>query len=143
MLLMAKEGIRGGICQAIYRYAKANNKYMKNYNKSIKSSYLKYLDEHNLYSWAMSQKPPVNHFKWAEDLLKVNESFIKNYDENIDEGYILEVNVEYPKELFNLHKDLRLLPKIEKINKYKREICRSYNSFKTSTESWIKTKVGT
>ena len=50
MLLMVEEGIRGGICQAIYRYAKGNNKYMKNYNKSIKSSYLKYLDKHNLYS---------------------------------------------------------------------------------------------
>ena len=63
MLLMVEEGIRGGICQAIYRYAKGNNKYMKNYNKSIKSSYLKYLDKHNLYSQAMSQKPPLNNFK--------------------------------------------------------------------------------
>ena len=107
----------------VYRYAKANNKYMKNYNKSIKSSYLKYLDVNKLYGWAMSQKLPANNFKWIEDLLKFNENFIKNYYENSDEGYIREVDVEYPKELFNLHKDLPFLPKREKINKCKKLIC--------------------
>ena len=56
MLLMAKKGIRGGICQAIHRYAKESNKYMKNYDKKIKSSYLMYLDANSLYGWAMSQK---------------------------------------------------------------------------------------
>ena len=54
----------------------------------------------------MSQKLPVNNFKWVEDLLKFNESFIKNYDEHSDEGYILEVDVEYPKNLHKLHSDL-------------------------------------
>ena len=53
MLLMVEKGIRGGICQAIHRHAKANNKYMKNYNKDIISSYLMYLDANNLYGWAM------------------------------------------------------------------------------------------
>ena len=77
MLLMAEEGIRGGICQAIHRYAKANNKYMNNYDKSIESSYLMYLDANNLYGWAMSQKLPVNGFKWVEDLSQFNEDFIK------------------------------------------------------------------
>ena len=114
MLLMVEEGIRGGMCQAVYRYAKANNKYMKNYDKDIESSYLEYLDANNLYGWAMSQKLPVDGFKWVKDLSKFNESFIKNYDENSDKGYILEVDVEYPKKLFNLHKDLPFLPKIEK-----------------------------
>ena len=51
------------MCQAVYRYAKANNKYIKNYDKNIKSSYLKFLDASNLYEWAMSQKIPVNNFK--------------------------------------------------------------------------------
>ena len=56
MLLMVEEGIRGGICQAIHRHAKANNKYLKNYDKNKESSYIQYLDENNLYGWAMSQK---------------------------------------------------------------------------------------
>ena len=117
MLLMIQEGIRGGMCQAVFRYDKASNKYMKDYNKSIKSLYLEYLDANNSYGQAMSQKLPVNSFKWVGDISKFNESFIKNCDENNDEGYILEVDVEYSKELFNLLKDLTFLLKIEKINK--------------------------
>ena len=94
---MIAEGIRGGMCQSIHRYAKANNKYMKNYDKSIESSYLMYLDANNLYGWAMSQKLPVNGFKWVNDLSRFNEDFIKNYNENSDIGYFIEVDVEYPK----------------------------------------------
>ena len=63
MLLMVEEGIRGGICHPIHRYAKANNKYMKNYNNNEESSYIQYLDANNLYGWAMSKKLPVNGFK--------------------------------------------------------------------------------
>ena len=58
MLLMIEKGIRGGICQATHRYVKANNKYMKNYDKNSESSYIEYLDANNLYGWAMSQKRP-------------------------------------------------------------------------------------
>ena len=65
MLLMVEEGIRGGICHSIHRHAKANNKYMENYNKNEESSYIQYLDANNLYGWAMSQKLPVNNFKWV------------------------------------------------------------------------------
>ena len=117
MLLMVEKGTRGGICQAIHRYAKANNKYMKNYDKDIISSYLMYLDANNLYGWAMSQKLPVNGFKWAEKLSRFNEIFIKNYNENSDIGYFLEVDIDYPKELFNLYKDLPFLPESKKFNK--------------------------
>ena len=101
MLLMVEEGIRGGICHSIHRYAKANNKYMKNYNNKEESSYIQYLDANNLYDWAMSKKLPVNGFKWihnnktAEPV--INEYFIKNYDENNDKGYIFEVDVKYLK----------------------------------------------
>ena len=68
MLLMVEKGIRSRMCQAIQRYAKADNKYMKNYDKNIVPSYLMYLDANNLYGWAISQKLPVNGFKWVEDL---------------------------------------------------------------------------
>ena len=73
MLLMVEEGVRGGICHAIHRYAKANNKYMENYDKDEEYSYIQYVDANNLYGWAMSQKLPVNSFKWVEDTLKTNE----------------------------------------------------------------------
>ena len=87
MLLMVEEGIRGGICQAIYRYATPNNKYMNNYDKGIESPYLMYLDANNLHRSAMSQILPVNGFKWVEKLSKFNEKFIKSYNENSDVGY--------------------------------------------------------
>ena len=56
MILMIEKGIRGGICQAAHRYAKANNKFTKNYEKTIDFSYIEYLDANNLYGWTMSQK---------------------------------------------------------------------------------------
>ena len=121
MLLMAEDGIRGGICHSIHRYAKANSKYMENYNKNEESSYIQYLDVNNLYGWAMSQKLPVNNFKWVEDTSKINEEFIKNYNENNNEGYILEV--EYPKKLHDSYSDLPFLPRGMKIDKYKKLVC--------------------
>ena len=114
MLLMVEKGTRGGICQAIYRYAKANNKDMKNHDKNNESPYIEYLDANNLYGWAMSQNLPVNGFKWVEKSSRFNEIFIKNYNENSDIGYFLEVDINYPKELFNLHKDLLFLPERKK-----------------------------
>ena len=65
LILMIEEKIRGGFCQTTHRYTKANNKYMKNYDKIIESSYIEYIDANNLYVWAMSQKLPVNDFKWV------------------------------------------------------------------------------
>ena len=125
MLLMVEKGTRGGICQAIYRNAKANNKYMKNCNKDIISSYLIYLDANNLHGWAMSQKLSINGFKWVEKLklLRFNERSIKNYNENSGIGYFLEVDIDYRKKLFNLHKDLPFLPERKKVNKCKKLIC--------------------
>ena len=89
MLLMVEEGIRGGICYSIHRYAKAKNKYMKDYDKNKESSYIQYLDANNLYGCVMSQKLLVNDFKWINNVSKINEKFIKNYDEDSDKGYIL------------------------------------------------------
>ena len=74
MLLMIEKQFRERICQAIYRYAKGNNKQMNNYDKRKITSYLMYLDANNLYRWAISQKRPVNSFKWVEDLNLMNTS---------------------------------------------------------------------
>ena len=71
----------------------------------------------------MSQKLPVNGLKWVEKLSRFNEIFIKNYNENSDIGYFLEVDIDYPKELFNLHKDLPFLPERKKVNKVEKLIC--------------------
>ena len=122
---MVEEGIRGGICHAVHRYAKTNNKYMKNYDKNIKSSYIQYLDANNLYGWPMCQKLPVNVFKWVKDVSKVDEELIKDYDEDSDKGYIFEVDVEYPEKLHNLHSDLPFLPERMKIDKCK--LCNLHN----------------
>ena len=117
MLLMVEKRIRVGICHAIHRYTKANNKYMKNYDKNIISSYLEYLEANNLYGHGMSQKVSANCFKWMKKLSKFDKDFIKDYDENSNKGYILEVDVEYSKNLFNLHENLSFLPekKLKKV----------------------------
>ena len=91
MLLMVEKGIRGGTYHAIHRYAKANNKYMKDYDKNSESSYLKYWNVNNLYGCAMLQKLPVNIFKGTEDTFPFYEDFIKNYNEESKEVYFLEV----------------------------------------------------
>ena len=125
MLLMIEKEIRDRICQETHRYAKANNKYTKIYDKNIESSYIEYLDANNLYGWAMSQKLLVKGFKWVKQkkLSKFNEDFIKKYDEDCNKGYFLEVDIDYPKELFNFHKDLPFLPERQKIEKVEKLIC--------------------
>ena len=83
MLLTFEDGSRGGMCNVIHRSAKANNKYMKNYNKNVESSFIEYLDANNLYGWSMSKKLPVGEFELInpEDY---TEDIIKIYDENND-----------------------------------------------------------
>ena len=96
---------------------------MNNYDKSIESSYLMYLDANNLYGWAMSKKLPVNGFKWENDLSRFNEKFIKNYNENSDVGYFLEVDAQYPKQLWSYHKDLPFLSERKKLGKVEKLVC--------------------
>ena len=119
MLLMEEKRIRRGMCNAIHKYAKANNKYMKDIDKNKISSFLEYLDANNLYGWAMSQKIPVGDFKWIKkrDLPKTDKKFIKSYDVDSNVGFVLEVDVDYPKKLHKLHSDLPFLPQREVINK--------------------------
>ena len=78
LLLMVGKRIRGGICDAFYQYAKANNKYMKDYDQNKESPNLKYQEVNNLYGWAMPQKLPLNKFERIEDTSQFNEDFIKN-----------------------------------------------------------------
>ena len=97
----------------------------------------------------MSQKLPVDGFKCVEDLSKFNESFIKNYDENSNKGYFLEVDVEHPKNLSNLHRDLPFLPERMKIKKCEKLVCTVQNKknyfvyIKTRAKSRINTKKST
>ena len=130
MLLMVEEGIRGGICHSIHRHAKANNKYMNNYDKNEESSYIQYLDANNLYGWAMSQKLPVNSFKWVEEKSRTSEEFLKNHNENSNKGYIPEADVKYPKKLHDLHSTLPILPRRMNIDKCKKLVCNLHNKKK-------------
>ena len=109
-LLMIEKGIRGGISIISNRYGKANNKYMKDYNKKEASKYLMYVDANNLYGCAMSQKLPVHSFKWMtnkeiENLFKVQ---VVQFWERTP--CILEVDLTYPEELHDLHNDYPLCP---------------------------------
>ena len=82
-----------------------------------------YLDLNNLYEWAMSKNLPVYGLKWKNDLSRFNENFIKNYNENSDVGYFLEVDIEYPKQLWSYHKDLPFLPERKKLGKVEKLVC--------------------
>ena len=108
MVLMIEKGIRGGLTQVIKKHSIANNKYLPCYDSTKKSVYLQYLDANNLYGWAMCKKLSLNGYKWA-NVEEFDSDFIKNYDDNSDKGYLLEVDVEYPKELHSAHRDLPFL----------------------------------
>ena len=110
MLLMIEKGIKEGICYSIYRYAKTNSKYMEDYDKNKESLYIQYWDVNNLYDWPMLQKLPVKNFDWIKHTSQLNENFIKNYNEESDEGYFLEADVQYPEIVHNLHNYLPFLP---------------------------------
>ena len=113
MLLMSEQGIGSGIPQAVCKYALANNKYMGDkFDPKSESSYLQYLDAKNLYGWAMSQPLPTGGLKWVD----VNPNEISELATRIDKGYVLEVNVSYPKELHNQHNDLPFMCERMEIN---------------------------
>ena len=107
MYEMIEKGLRGGVCQVSQKHITANNKYMKSYNKNVVSTYINYLDANNLYGVAMSQKLPYGDFKWSNDI-KNTEDILNYYDG--DNGYFLEVDLEYPHELHNLHSDYPFAP---------------------------------
>ena len=107
MFQFIEKGMRGGISYIANRYGKANNKYMKEYDEKASSKYIMYLDANNLYGWAMSQYLPTGGFKWMTEK-QINNLDLAKYKENSKKGLILEVDLEYPKELHNLHNDYPL-----------------------------------
>ena len=93
---------KGVDVEYIKQYIGMQKQIMKNYDKNIESSYLMHLNANNFYGWAMSQNLPVNGFKWKKKkkkIYKFDEDFIKNYDEDSNKRHILEVDIEYPKNL--------------------------------------------
>ena len=114
MLLMFEHAIRDGITQAVCKYAAANNPYMGDkFDPNEDTTYLQYLDANNLYGWAMSQPLPTGGFRWVDT--EPNE--ISELATRTDKGYILEVDVSYPKELRNTHNDLPFMCERMEINR--------------------------
>ena len=113
MLLMFERGIRGGITQAVHRYASANNKYMGDlYDPNKESRYLQYLDANNLCGWAMSQPLPTSKFEWVD----IKPSQIHTLAARKIKGYLLEVDVRYPTELRDSHNNLQFMCERMEIN---------------------------
>ena len=122
MLMMVEKGIRGGISHISKRYAEANNKYMKDYNPDKESVYIQYLDANNLYGWAMSQPLPTHGFKWIENLTKEKVIEILN-KENSENGFLFEVDLLYPRDLWKLHDDYPLAPEKKKVKNVEKLFC--------------------
>ena len=89
---MLEKGITGGICHALHRYAKSNNKYMRDYDKNKESSYLKYWDVNKLYGWARNLS--LDNFRWVEEIYELNKGFLKSYNDDSHEGYFVEASVQ-------------------------------------------------
>ena len=127
MLLMFERGIRGGIAQSVHRWAAANNPYMgSEYDKSKPTKYLQYLDANNLYGWAMSQPLPSGEFCWIELGDRNPKTIVEELVEKRDHGYLLEVDVTYPKELHDSHNDLPFMCDRMKINRIEKLVPNLY-----------------
>ena len=105
--LFIKKGSTGGIFYISKRYAKANNKNMSDYDSNKPSTFITYLDKNNLYGWSMSECLPYGEFKWLENVDKLDVMLI---NEKSEIGYFLEIDLEYPNELHELHDDYPLAP---------------------------------
>ena len=111
MHMFLERGTRGGISTITHRYARANNKYLKDYDPEQPSIFSIYYDANNLYGWAMSQPLPIGDFEWKTEF----EGFdINEIADDAEIGYILEVDLKYPEELHDLHNNYPVAPeKIE------------------------------
>ena len=127
--LFIEKGSRGGTSYIAKRFAKANNKYMSDYDSSKPSTFISYLDKSNLYGWAMSEYLPYSEFEWLKNADKLD---VNSINKKSDIGYILKVDLEYPKELHELHNDYPLAPEKlaatnDTLSKYCKEIADKYD----------------
>ena len=113
ILMMVEKGIRGGVSMISTRYGKANNPYMKDYDPDQPTKFISYLDANNLYGWAMCKPLPTDCFRW------MNKEELKNWK---SQPCILEVDLEYPEHLHNLHNDYPLASERVTVNKVEKLI---------------------
>ena len=105
--LFIEKELTGGISYIAKRYAKANNKYMNDYDSKKRSTFITYLDMNNLYGWEMSECLPYGGFKWLKNL----DGFdVMSVSEKSLTGYFLKIDLEYPDDLHELHNDYLLAP---------------------------------
>ena len=131
MFQFVEKAMRGGVSYIANRYGKANNKYMKEYYEKTPSKDLMYLDANNLCGWAMSQYLPTGNFKWMSKK-KIDQLDLAKYKDDSKRGLILEVDLEYPQELHNLHNDYPIAPEKVKVTEdmlsnYCKKIATKYN----------------
>ena len=131
MFQFIEKGLRGGISYIANRYGKANNKYMKEYDEKVPSKYIMYLDANNLYGWSMSQYLPTGGFRWMTQK-QIDKIDLAKYKEDSEKGLILEVDLEHPEELHDLHNDYPLGPEKVKLTNdmlsdYCKNISEKYN----------------
>ena len=115
MFQFIEKGMRGGVSYIANQYGKANNKYMKEYDEKAPSKYIMYLDANNLYGWAMSQYLPTGNFRWMTDK-EISKIDLGKNKKDGKKGLILEVDLEYPQELHDLHNDYPVAPEKVKVS---------------------------
>ena len=131
MFQFIEKGMRGGVSYIANRYGNANNKYMKEDDEKAPSKYIMYLDANNLYGWAMSQYLPTGNFKWMTDK-EISKIDLEKYQADGKKGLILEVDLEYPQELHDIHNDYPVAPEKVKVSNnmlstYCKKIAKKYN----------------
>ena len=136
MYLFIEKGMKGGISTEMQRYSKANNSYLHDYDPEKETSYILYLDANNLYGGAMSQPMPVGRFRWTRGF--PTEKEIMSWQVKRGTGYILEVDLEYPKELHDRHNAYPLVPD-EWYSPYQKDITRELGLSKDKTEKLLLT----
>ena len=119
MILLFEEGIRGGITPSVTKYATANNKYISTYYKNKPSNFIQYLDANGLYGTAMLRPLPTSNFEWV-DPNEFDKEKIKNIDIMVQKGYSFEVDLDYPRELWDRHSDQPFFTELKTINKTKK-----------------------